>query len=129
MALPIVNTGLAIMAKRLMAQAGEVGSAQPEPKYLAWGTGTNAESVSATILQTPSIEPRVPAFTSVITTNVPNDTYQAVATITSQRAQAITELGQFDAPVGGNLFARWVFGAQLLNIGDSITFTTQIYGT
>jgi hypothetical protein len=129
MSLPIVNAGLAIMAKRLITQAGESGSAQPEPKYLAWGTGTTAAALSNTALQTPSAEARTAGTTPTVTTNVANDTYQCVGTIVSLSGQTISELGQFDASASGNMLARWVFPGLPLLTGDSITFTTQIYGT
>lgn len=129
MSLPIVNAGLAIIAKRLMTQAGESGSAQPEPKYLGWGTGTTAAALGNTGLQTPSAEARVAGSNSNVTTNVANDTYQIVGTITSLSNQTISELGQFDASGGGNMLAHWVFTGLALNTGDGIQFTTQIFGT
>jgi hypothetical protein len=125
MALPIVNAGLAILAKRLIGGT----PAQVEPNFLGWGTGTTAAALANTALQTPSAEARVTGTSSNVTTNVTNDTYQVVGTITSASTQTISELGQFDAATVGNMLAHWVFTGIPLNNLDSIQFTTQIFGT
>lgn len=125
MSLPIVNAGLAILAKRLIGST----PAQTEPKYLGWGTGTTAAALTDTALTTPSSEARTAGASSNVTTNVTNDTYQVVGTITSTSAQTIAELGQFDASTSGNMLAHWVFTGISLASGDSIQFTTQVYGS
>lgn len=125
MSLPIVNTGLAILAKRLIGGT----PAQVEPLFLGWGTGTTAAALGNTALQTASAEARVSGASSNVTTNVTNDTYQVVGTITSASTQTISELGQFDAVTAGNMLAHWVFTGIPLNAADSIQFTTQIFGT
>jgi hypothetical protein len=113
----------------MITQAGESGSAQPEPKYLGWGTGTTAAALANTALQTASAEARTAGTSSTVTTNVTNDTYQVVGTITSLSGQTISELGQFDATTAGNMLAHWVFTGLALLTGDSIQFTTQVFGT
>lgn len=125
MALPIVNAGLAIIAKRMIGAT----PSQLEPLYLAWGTGTTAAALANTALQTASAEARTAGTSSNVTVNVASDCYQVVGTITSLSAQTISELGQFDASTAGNMLAHWVFTGLALGIGDSIQFTTQVYGT
>jgi len=121
MALPITNSGLALIAGRILGTASE-------PKYLGWGTGTTAAALANTALQTASAESRVAGTTSQVTVNVTNDCYQAVGTLTSASAQTISELGQFDASTSGNMLSHFVFTGVPLGIGDSIQFTTQHYG-
>jgi hypothetical protein len=122
----ITDAGMSILSKRMLTQTGETSPAQPEPKYLGWGTGTTAFVHTQTALATPSSEARTAATTSTTTTTITNDTYQAVGTITSTQTQTITELGQFDASSVGNMLARWVFTGIAVNNNDSIQFTTQI---
>lgn len=122
----ITNAGMAILTKRMITQAGESGGAQPEPKYLGWGTSSTAFAVTQTALQAASSEARTAGTTSAVTTTITNDTYQNVGTITSTQTQTITELGQFDASTTGNMLSRWVFTGIAVNNNDSIQFTTQI---
>src|SRR5579883_364798 len=116
MSLPIVNSGLAILAKRLIGTT----PSQAEPLYLGWGTGTAAAALTDTGLTTPSAEARVAGTSSTVTKNVANDTYQVVGTITSASSQTISELGQFDAASAGNMLAHFVFTGIPLASGDSI---------
>lgn len=122
----ITNIGLGILSKRLITQTGESGGAQPEAKYLAWGTGNTAFAVTQTALATASSEARTAGTTSTVLTAVANDTYQNVGIIVSTQTQTIVELGQFDASSGGNMMARWVFTGIAVNNNDSIQFTTQV---
>lgn len=129
MALPIVNSGLAILAKRLQTQNGESSPTQPEPKFMGWGTGTTAAAMTDTNLTTPSPEGRLTGTSSITTTNVPNDTYQITGTIVSANVQTISELGLFDSATGGSLFMHLVFTGLPVNPGDGIVFTIKTFGT
>lgn len=114
------NAGAAIVTSR-MTQAGTA------PKYIGWGTGTNAAAVTDTTLQTEAAPTtgggRVVGTESVVTTSVTNDTYQVAGTVTATGTLAITEAGEFDAPSAGNMLTHSVFPAINVNAGDSISFT------
>ena len=95
-----------------------------EPKYIDMGTGTTPAAASDTALETPGPEDRVAGTSSRQTTNVTNDTYRTVGTITKTTAAAdITEVGSFDALTAGNIGIRATFGAIHLEVGNSIEFT------
>lgn len=83
------------------------------------GTGTNAENVSDTVLQTPAGPARVSGTQSEPATNQ----YRTVATIPYTGTLAITEHGIFTASSGGTLWDRSVFSAINVVNGDSIQFT------
>jgi hypothetical protein len=87
-------------------------------KYHGIGTGTNAEAVGDTALQT-EVETRV-AGTQVA---FASKQYQTVATLSITGARAITEHGIFSASSTGTLWDRSVFSALNLVNGDSIQFT------
>lgn len=113
------NAGSAIIANRIKG----LGT---EPNYAHWGTGATAAAVGDTALQTPRAEARVAGTSSIVTTTVTNDTYQVVSTITcASTAAAITEYGQFDASVAGNILIRSTFDAINVQVGDSIQFTSK----
>ena len=95
------------------------------PGWVGWGTGTTAPVVGNTALETPSAEARTVGTKTQQTTTTTNDTYQVVALITSLSAQAITEVGVFDALTAGNLFLRATFSAINVSIGDTVTFTIK----
>jgi hypothetical protein len=69
-----------------------------EPLNAGWGTGSGTSAATDTALFNPASEARVAGTSSQVTTaaNVPNDTYQVVATITASGSRAITEFGLFD---------------------------------
>jgi hypothetical protein len=83
--------GKAITTNRLKAGG-------TEPLNAGWGTGTGTSAATDTALFSPASEARVAGTSTQQTTaaNVPNDTYQVVATITAAGSRAITEFGLFD---------------------------------
>ncbi|HXI01821.1 MAG TPA: hypothetical protein VNI57_01465 [Candidatus Saccharimonadales bacterium] len=111
--------GMAVAAARLKGTG-------TEPKQLGWGTGTTPADPGDSGLETPSAEARTAGTSSIQTVNVTNDCYQVVGDIVSLSAQAITELGLFDDPTAGALFAHFVFDALNLQISDSVEFTVQV---
>lgn len=129
MALPIVNSGLAILAKRLRTQNGESSPTQPEPNFMGWGTGATAAALTDTNLTTPAPEGRLTGTSSITTTNVPNDTYQVTGTIVSANVQTISELGLFDSATGGSMLAHLVFTGIPVNPRDGVVFTVKTYGS
>ena len=74
-----------------------------EPLNGGWGLNPNAltSANTDTALFDPSAEARVAGASTQQTTNanVPNDTYQVVATLTASTTRAITEFGLFDTSV------------------------------
>lgn len=115
----VVDSGLAKITNLLAAVSIVC------PGWVGWGTGTTAPVVANTGLETPSAEARTVGTKTQQTTTTANDTYQIVALITAASAQAITEVGVFDALTAGNLFARGTFSAINVSIGDTITFTIK----
>jgi len=120
MATVLTNAGVAIVTNLVSGIGGTV------PKFVAWGTGTNAAAVTDTALQTESSESRTTGTASRQTTTVTNDTYRVVGTITATGSRAITEAGLFDASTTGNLYVRSVFSAINLATNDSIQFTFNV---
>ena len=116
MATVITNAGLAIITNRIKGSG-------TEPSYAGWGTGAGTAAVADTTLFTEAAESRVAATTTQQTTTVTNDTYQAVATITSGSSQTITNAGLLDASTSGNLFLKGDFTGVALANGESIQFT------
>ena len=94
-------------------------------KYVGWGTGTTAPVVGDTALETASAEARTSGTQTQATTTTTKDTYQIVALITALSAQAITEMGVFDASTVGNMLLRGTFSAINVSISDTITFTIK----
>lgn len=91
-------------------------------KYHASGTGTNAEAVGNTALQT-EVATRV-AGTQVQGSGA--NVYQTVATIPYTGTLAITEHGLLSAASTGTLWDRSVFSAQNMVNGESIQFTYNL---
>lgn len=85
------------------------------------GTGTNAEGVGNTDLQT-STGSRVAGTQSEQSANV----YRSQATLNYTSTLAITEHGIFTASTGGVLFDRSVFTAVNVANGDAIQFTYDL---
>jgi len=113
------HAGSAIVANRIKGD----GTA---PKYAHWGTGTTGAVVGDTALETARAESRVAGTETIVTTTQTNDTYQVVSTLTcAGTPAAITEYGQFDASVAGNMLIRSTFDAINLQVGDSIQFTSK----
>lgn len=94
------------------------GTSSGDVKFHASGTGTNAENVSDTALQTDSGVARATG-SQVASTN----TYTSVGTQTYSGTLAITEHGIFTASSSVTLIDRSVFSAINVISGDSIQFT------
>jgi hypothetical protein len=115
----IPNAGLAILTNRIVG-------AGTEPKYIGIGTGTATPAAGDTGLQTPRSESRVSGTSSRVQTTVANDTYQVVGEITcAWTPAAVTEVGLFDAPTGGNCFLHGVHDVVNLAVGDKIEYTVR----
>jgi hypothetical protein len=83
------------------------------------GTGTNAESVNDTTLQTPTGGAR----STGVQTSPGTGQYQSIATITYSGGFAITEWGIFSASSVGTLLDRFVFAAIDVVSGNAIQAT------
>lgn len=94
-------------------------------KYHECGTGTNAEAVGDTALQTPCTTALNPDSTRAVGTqaNGVSKTYSSVGTLTFDASAAVTEHGLFSAASTGTLMDRSVFTAINVVSGDSIQFT------
>lgn len=101
------------------------GDSHTAPQHVGWGTGAGTAGVTDTTLFTENGS-RVSGTKSKQTTNVTNDTYRVVATLTASSSVTITNAGLFDASSGGNLYAKGDFTGVALNNGDSIEFTFDI---
>jgi hypothetical protein len=91
---------------------------------IAWGTGTNAEVVGDTALQTEASEARVTGTLSQPTTT----TDRLVGTITAGGSKTISEVGRFNSttPAGSTLLQRHKFTGIPVESGDSVTFTLDL---
>lgn len=118
----VTDAGMAIITAQVMDAAGST-----IPKYVGWGTGGSVAAASTDIaLNSTRGEARTDGTPTQQTTNVTNDTYQVVATITcTGTSAAIDEVGISDAATAGNLFLRGTFTAIPLNVNDSIQFTIK----
>lgn len=115
----VTDIGMGIVTNRIKG-------AGTEPNNIGWGTGATAAAVGNTALETARAEARTVGTSTREQTNVANDTYQVVGTITaSGSSAAITEVGLFDASTAGNLFLRGTFSAINVSVGDSIEFTIK----
>lgn len=99
-------------------------------KYHALGTGTNAEAVGDTALQTECTTALNPDSTRAVGTQVNSVSkeYTSVGTLTFDATAAVTEHGLFSAATTGTLMDRSVFTAVNVASGDSIqsTYTLTI---
>ena len=115
----VTDAGMAIVTNRIKG-------AGTEPKHIGWGIGTTGAANGDTALESASAEARTDGTSTRQQTNVANDTYQVVGTVTCAGAgKAITEMGLFDAATDGNLFLRATFSAINVSVGDSIEFTAK----
>ncbi len=116
----VTDAGMSIVTNRLKDSG-------TSPDYVHWGTGTTGAANDDTALETASgHESRTQGAMTQQTTNVSNDTYQVVGTLTcATGAKAITEAGLFDASTSGNMFLRGTFSAINVNVADSIEFTIK----
>jgi len=145
-----VTGGRAVVTGRLL------GTTQPSPQYMSWGTGpgTTGQGDTTLFAETYSTfnngtgNQRIIGVMTQQNISTPNDTEQVVATIAAAQAQngvagqlngAIAEVGLFDnigtstalsaAPSGGNMYFKADFAAEVLALNDSITFTCQVQYT
>lgn len=102
------------------------GDSHTAPTYVAWGTGAGTAGESDTTLFTEASESRTNGTKSKQTTNVANDTYQVVGTITADGTKTITNAGLFDAATTGNMYVKGDFTGIALSLGDSIQFTIKV---
>src|SRR3990170_3560866 len=93
----VTNVGLGVITNRLKG----VGVA--EPKFVAWGTGVTTPAVTDTTIETAPGEARTDGTSSQQTTDVTDDTYRVVGTITATATRAITEVGLFTASSAGSM--------------------------
>ena len=115
----VADTGLAKVTDLLAAVTTVC------PGWVGWGTGATAPVAGDTGLGTASAEARTVGTKTQETTTTASDTYQVAALFTALSAQAITEVGVFDALTTGNLFLRATFSPINVNIDDTIEFTIQ----
>lgn len=135
----VTAVGDSIISARLIGNP----SAQTEPLWASWGTGAGVASKGATTLSTESRSQatsggnviRTLGTSSQQTTSTTNDSYQVIATITSDAGKTITNVGLFDTngavaspgpPSGGNLFFMADSLSVLLANNDAIQFTLKV---
>lgn len=114
-----VNTGLAFMAGVLSGDE----AAPTNMKYIAVGEGVAAADPTDAALGS-EVETRATGVQSRETTNVANDTYQSLGTITFTGARAITEYGLFDQlALGGTMMCRTVSAVKNMATDETLTIT------
>lgn len=93
-------------------------------KYHDSGTGTNAEAVGDSVLQTPTGE----ALSTGTQVETDHDTYKSIATDTYAGTFAITEHGLFNhaTPASGTLMDRTKFTAINVVSGNQLEYTFEI---
>lgn len=97
--------------------------------YVGWGTGTNAEAVGDTDLQTVATETSTTRVTGTLSQPT-STTDRCTATVTATGTRSITEVGRFNvATVGAanqQMLQRHVFTAIPVVSGDTITFSLDV---
>jgi hypothetical protein len=111
----VTTAGVNLLRDDFANGAGEISTF----KYHDTGTGTNAEAVGDTALQTPTGDARVVGTQD----NSVAKQYKSVATVPYTATLAITEHGLFSAAAAGTLWDRSKFAAINVLNGDSIQFT------
>ena len=116
----VVDGGMAIVTNRLRDSG-------TTPLFIEWGIGAVTAAAANTALGSAGAhESRTAGAMTQQDTNVTNDTFQVVGTITCVTgAKAITEAGLFDASTSGNMFLRGTFSAINVSVADSIEFTIK----
>ena len=117
----VVNTGLGYIASRIKeATAGTM-------THMAVGTGSTAAAGMDTALGTP-LGARVGLdSTTIVTTNIVNDSVQYVATFAAGVSTgAITEAGIFNALTTGTMLCRTVFAVVNKGAADAMSITWTI---
>lgn len=122
----VTDAGVAFLADDWVDASQEITNM----KYHGCGTGTNAEAVGDTALQTESttiLNPDSTRATGVMT-NPTAPVVKSVGTVTFDGGGAITEHGIFNqaATGGGTLWDRSVFSAINVVSGDSIVFSYSL---
>lgn len=115
------NSGRAIVTNRIIG-------AGTEPKYIGIGTGATGAARTAVVADTAlstEVETRANGTGTRVTTNVTNDTYQTVGTVTATALRAVDEAGTFDAATTGNIAVSATFGVVTLQTGDSLQITAK----
>lgn len=116
----VVDTGLQYIVSRMKDATATAMS------HMAIGTGTTAAADAQTALITESARVALTS-TTIVTTNVTNDSIQYVATFNpGTGTAAITEAGLFNAASAGTMLARTVF--PVINKGalDTLSITWKI---
>jgi hypothetical protein len=108
-----------------------MGSGAPAAAtYIGVGIGTTAAAATDNDLETESTASgltRATATISLVTTDVANDTAQAVKSFSVTGSVAVTESGMFNAGFGGGtLLARQVFSAINVVNGDTLEITWKL---
>ena len=120
----ITNVGLACIIRLVFA-----GLSEDKFGYIAIGTGTTAEAVTDTALE--SEIARKSATVSQVTTTIDDDTALLEATFSSADGLSgthnVSEAGVFNASSGGDLLARKVFSAVPINWDAGDTLTIRYY--
>lgn len=116
------TVGKALVAGRIMGSGSPAAST-----YIGVGTGTTAANATDTGLETETTVSgltRATATISLVTTDVTDDTAQAVKSFAVTGTVAVTEAGMLNAGFGGGtLLARQKFSAVNVINGDTLEIT------
>jgi len=123
----VVNTGIATMP----ALTGGTGTSYGAWKYIGVGTGTAASAATDTALGAEILDSGLVRGTSTntaVTTDVANDTLQALLSFSVTGAKAVTESGLFNhiGTAAGTMLARQTFSAINVVNGDTLQVTWKI---
>lgn len=122
---------LGVVSRRVITTAGVnylvdafqgLGQLAADFRWHDSGTGSNAEAVGDTGLQTAAGPARVAGTQTEGAANI----YRTVATISYGSGATITEHGVFSASTSGTLLDRSVFAGIAVSGGDSIQFTYNL---
>jgi len=91
--------------------------------YIAYGTGTGAESVDSTTLGTEVA--RIEATAEIISVYAPFDTLRISGAFGITTPPVVTEIGVFSASSGGTMWARKLVGATETGYGSFTPPTTS----
>ncbi len=114
----ITTVAVNFLVDQMETSSGEIAAFD----YHASGTGTTAENVTDTAMETDSAVARTNGTPSQPSANI----YQSAGTMAYTSGLAITEHGLFNASTSGSLWDRTVFSAINVVNGDSIAFTYQV---
>ena len=112
----VTNAGLAYIASRIKGDSGPIS-------HMAVGTGTTAQAVTDTTLETETARVALDS-TTIVTTNVTDDSVRYTATFgPGVGTGAITEAGLFDVGTAGIVKCRTVFPVVNKSAADSMVLT------